>query len=206
MPSRFYDALKQHGCEYVSLYASLELSKQDRDELRESLEGRRKNLPYFFAHRYPGKGRDKAVISAHLVSPKRGKYELHLSWFISTREPPDDFGDWQDCQEIIVRALGDEPQTTVNVRFGYDSKDFRSLFLPVEVSEQSKIFDEVIELTGVKKTPEGKTLYELEVSIREGRLRHTVTFNQEVALTEEFPIQAIEAAKRISTLALERVE
>ena len=134
---------------------------------------------------------------AGIAGPGDPQTEALLSWLISDMKPPDDFGEWQNCEALFVRALGPKTDASVSVSFVYDSKEFRSLFLPVEVSEQSKIFDEVIELTGVKRTTAGKTLYELDVSIRGGRLRHTVTFYQKIELTNELPLQAICCAAEV---------
>ena len=67
-------------------------------------------------------------------------------------------------------------------------------------------FDSITGFTGVKKNPEGKLVYRLEVSFEPEGVRHEVSFTQTVKLSEETPMQLFETAGRISALALKSKE
>jgi hypothetical protein len=68
------------------------------------------------------------------------------------------------------------------------------------------IFDEITGITGVKRNPEGKMGYELEMSFEGKRVNHVVRFTQRLELSEDTPLPLLEVASRISMLALKPKE
>jgi len=94
----------------------------------------------------------------------------------------------------------------VTATLWYSNKEAESLFKPIDLLGQPAIFDSITGFTGVKKNPEGKLVYRLEVSFEPEGVRHEVSFTQTVKLSEETPMQLFETAGRISALALKSKE
>ena len=94
----------------------------------------------------------------------------------------------------------------VTATLWYSNKEAESLFKPIDLLGQPAIFDSITGFTGVKKNPEGKLVYRLEVSFEPEGVRHEVSFTQTVKLSEDTPMQLFETAGRISALALKSKE
>jgi hypothetical protein len=109
----------------------------------------------------------------------------------------------------LVEAMGDyfgDREVFVSATFWYSNEEAESLFKPINLLGQPAMFDSITGFTGVKKNPEGKLVYELEVSFEPDGVRHEVNFTQTVKLSEETPLLLVETASKISALALKPKE
>lgn len=198
--SRIYTAFKERRCSAVSIFASLELPRKTFANIKKRVEGKRKNLPFQFAAVFSGVGKGRVGASATLWRVKGEHFHVGIRWFLATSDPPKDLGELDALIEHLA-SLG-EREVNVMVSFRYDVKKFRSLILPISLGDRTPVFDEITQLTGVKKSPKGETIYELGVSLQEKELVHTVHLVQTVSFATSLPIHLIEDAYRISNLAL----
>lgn len=169
-------------------------------KLRDCLEGKRRRLPYHFAAVYPGRGKEKIGAAAHLDRVAMDRFELEIRWFRTTATPPPEFGKLNDLFSCLGKSFG-EKLAWVGADFSYKRKSVESLFKPIPVEQSSQLFTEITGLTGVKRNPEGKILYELEVELDKTQLEHRVRFGSVVSLSEQLPLALLEKASDISALA-----
>jgi len=136
---------------------------------------------------------------------KQSRFHFRISWFVAASDPPPDFGQIRELVEAMGEYFGDR-EAFVTATLWYSNKEAESLFKPIDLLGQPAIFDSITGFTGVKKNPEGKLVYRLEVSFEPEGVRHEVSFTQTVKLSEETPMQLFETAGRISALALKSKE
>lgn len=202
MPSaHIYQAFKRANCESLSVYADLRLRTVTLSKIRNCLGGKRRTSPFRVAAIYPGERKEKVGAQVELRRRKGSVYGLFMLWFITTSEAPPGLGRLADLINCLAESF-DDRDVVVGAVFSYDREKVVSLFKPIQLAEQSVIFDEITGFRGVKRNPEGKLLYEMEVAIQEKRLAHTISFTQTVRLTEDLPLPLLGTASRISALAL----
>jgi len=200
-PSSVYNALKQKHCVVLGFSAEIELAKSTVARVRACLSGKRRNLPYFFGATYAGEGKRRIGVSAMLGRVSGKKFNLNVSWFEVPVGPPSVFGKAADLFNCIEESFG-EREVHIRAIFSYDKTKVESVFSPVQISIQPTIFDAIVGFTGIKKDPQGKLLYQMEVTLGDKRLVHTVNFAQVVKLSQELPAALVDTAHKISSLAL----
>jgi hypothetical protein len=136
--------------------------------------------------------------------PRKGLL-LQITWFEAEEGPPSEFGPLSGLLDCISKDIGEREAFVIAI-FSYDKETVTSLFTPIQLADQSTIFDEITGITGVKRNPEGKMAYELELSFGGKHVNHTVKFSQSLKLSEDSPLSLLEAASRISLLALKPKE
>ncbi len=199
--SPIYQAFKRVNCAQLILSVELPATRALLSKIRSRLGGRRRNLPKGFAATYPGKGKEKVGVRAFLLKRPHKDLGLQVGWFEEKEGPPigsKSFGDLLRC----IREHVPEREARVAALFSYDSEKVTSLFRPIRLADQPVIFDEITGITGVKRNPEGKMGYELEMSFEGKRVNHVVRFTQRLELSEDTPLPLLEVASRISMLAL----
>ena len=203
MPANpIYTVFKNHECRLVHLSAKLKIPSRVFKKIKGCVEGKRKNLPFYFAAEYPGPGKERVGATVVLArEPSKETYRFHIDWFItSTPMPKDGLGDLRELFSCLAETFG-ERKIGVIVSFDYDPKKYSSRFLPIALQDTT-VFDEIVEITGVKRNVKGELLYELDISTREQRLMHAVRISQAIKLSEALPAQLIENAGPISVLGL----
>ena len=170
-------------------------------KLRRSPDGHRRNIPLNFANVYPNH-KDRLGVVAHLGREKRA-FHLYIHWFRVESEPPNEFPKFSALLDTIGPIIGDR-EAFVTANFSYQRDEVTSVFSPIQLASEAGIFDEIVGLAGVKRNPEGKLLYKLDVSIGDKRLDHRVGFFQTVKLSEELPLVLLDIAARISNLGLKK--
>jgi len=203
--SPIYVAFKRTNCTLVQLFIRLPSSRALVSKMRACLSGRRKNLPYNFATVYPGEGKEKVAAHAFVSRVRRKGLLLQVRWFEAEEGPPSEFGRLSDLLRCIPEDFA-EREAFVWAVFSYDKEKVTSLFKPISLLDQPTIFDEITGITGVKRSPEGKMVYELELSLGGNRVNHVVRFTQNVKFSEELPLALLEAGSRISLLGLKPKE
>jgi hypothetical protein len=186
------------------MHAELPLGESTIAKARACLSGKRRNLPYSFGSTYPGEGKFRIGASAALSRLKRRNFSLSVYWFETTTDPPDTFGRTSVLFDCLRDSFG-EREVQVNAVFSYDKTVVESVFKPIRLIEPPTIFDELVGFTGIKRDPQGKLLYEIDVS-HGARLIHAVRFTQAVRLSEELPLLLLDTANKISALALKPKE
>jgi hypothetical protein len=199
--SPIYQAFKRVNCTQLILWVQLPASKALLSKVRSCLGGRRRNLPYDFAATYPGEGKEKVGAHASLMRGPHKDLALVVRWFAAEEGPPTEFGRFSDLVSC-AREYFPEREAFVVAVFSYDKEEVASLFKPIYLVDQPVIFDEITGITGVKRSPEGKMVYELEMSFGGKRVNHVVKFTQSLRLSEDSPLPILEAASKISMLAL----
>lgn len=199
-PSTIYSAFKEKQCVQLGFSAEVPLTKSTITKTRGCLSGRRRNLPYFFGAAYAGEGKSRIGAGAKLSRLRGNKFSLSVYWFEASGDPPPIFGKMTDLFDCLKEPFR-EREVNVWAVFSYDKAKVESVFSPIQISNQPTIFDAVVGFTGIKKDPQGKLLYEMEVSHGE-KLVHTVKFAQAVRLSEELPVALLDTAHKISSLAL----
>ena len=199
-PTTVYSAFKEKQCVELGFSAEVTLTKSTVTKVRGCLSGKRRNLPYFFGTVYAGNGKGRIGASARLSRLSGNKFSLTLYWFEVPNEPPPTFGKMPDLFDCLKEPFK-EREVRVWAVFSYDKAKVESVFSPIQISNQPTIFDAVVGFTGIKRDPQGKSLYEMEVSHGE-KLVHTVRFAQAVRLSEELPMALLDTAHKISSLAL----
>ncbi len=200
--SAVYTAFKRMNCVRLVVSTDMPLGASIISKVRDCLTGKRRNLPYFFGHVYPGEGRHRIGASAVLSRLTKNKFNFWIQWFETTVDPPDTFGKMSDLLGCLSYPWG-EGEMQVSAVFSYDKTKVDSVFKPIQLAGQPAIFDELTGFTGIKRDPQGKKLlYEIEVSHGTNRLSHTVRFTQGIRLSEDLPLQLLDTANKISSLAL----
>jgi hypothetical protein len=203
--SPIYQAFKRANCTQLSFFVQLPANKALLSRIRGCLGGRRRNLPYDFAAIYPGEGKEKVGAHASLMRGSHKDLALVVRWFEAKEAPPTEFGQFSDLVNC-AREYFPEREVFVSAAFSYDKEKVISLFKPIYLADQPLIFDEITGITGVKRNPEGKMVYELEMSFGGKLVNHIVRFTQSFKLSEDSPLPLLEAASKISTLALKAKE
>jgi hypothetical protein len=199
--SPIYQAFARANCTQLSFSVRLPASKSLLSRLRSCFGGRRRSLPYNFAAVYPGEGKEKIGAHALLMRGPHKELRLVVRWFETEEGPPTEFGKFSE----LIRCASEyfpERDLFVLAVFSYDKEKVTSLFKPIYLVDQPVIFDEITGITGVKRNPEGKIVYELEMSFGGKRVNHIVRFTQTFGLSEDTPLPLLEAASKISMLAL----
>ena len=196
-----FQLFKKSGCYHVQIFADLVLRPSMVSKLRECFGGRRRKLPFYFGAAYEGDGKQVIGLSARLERVKADRYALWIGLFPSITGPPPSFGKFSDLVERIGKHIGDrEAQATVS--FSFQRNAVESVFQPFTVTDRPTIFDEIIGVTGTKKDAHGKLLYQMEISVGEKQIQHTIRFRQTLRLADDAPVALIETAGKISNLAL----
>jgi len=211
MPSsQIYDAFRHSNCVRLFAHSHVKLGASLLKRVRDCLASRRRNLTYSFAAVYPGEGKERIGLSVALRRAKGSTFIVDMRWFRTSLGPPAEFGHFADLVHCLGQQFGTRKLWAVAL-FSFDQQRVQSVFRPIQildfpVLEFPGIFDEIIGLTGVKRDPQGKVAYELEVSIREARLFHEARFTQTGTLSEDLALSLLETASRISALALKPKE
>jgi hypothetical protein len=203
--SPIYQAFVRAFCVEMSVSTTLLLSKSRLERIRDILKGKRIHLPYRFAFAYPGEGKTRIGASADLRRLAKNKFFFGVRWFPVDVEPPPDYGSLPK----LLSTLNDknaERQLEVVVTFAYEKEKVESLFRPIQMADHALIFDEIVGLTGVKRSPEGKLIYQMEVRMGGKTIRHVVRFTQAARLEEQSPLFLLDSAEKISALALKPKE
>lgn len=203
--SPIYQVFKRTNCLQLSLFVQLPASKSLLSGIRSCLGGKRRNPPYDFAAVYPGQGKEKVGVQASLMQAPHSDLHMVVRWFETKEGPPEQFGDFSQLLHCIHEYLPAR-DVFVAAAFSYDKEKVISLFRPIYLADQPVIFDEITGITGVKRNPEGKIVYELEMSFEGKRVNHVVRFTQRLKLSEDTPLPLLEVASRISMLALKPKE
>lgn len=203
--SPIYHAFKRANCTQLMLQVQLPASRALRSKIRSCLGGGRRDLPSSFAATYPGEGKEKVNAEAILVWGPHKELSVVVIWSKAKERPPSEskrFGDLLRCinEYLPKRDAG------VSALFSYDTEKVTSLFKPIRLADQPVIFDEITAITGVKRNPEGRMGYELEMSFEGNRVNHAVRLRQTLELSEDTPLPLLEVASRISLLALKPKE
>jgi hypothetical protein len=145
-------------------------------------------------------GKSRIGATAKLSRIGGNKFSLTFNWFEVDSDPPPAFGRIPELLDCLREPFR-EREVQVWAVFSYDRAKVESVFSPIQISNQPTIFDAVVGFTGIKRDPQGKLLYEMEVTHAE-KLVHTVRFAQAVRLSEELPMALLDTAHKISSLAL----
>jgi hypothetical protein len=203
--SPIYQAFKGVNCTLLSFSVQLPASKALLSRIKSCLGGRRWNLPCDFAATYPGEGKEKIKAQAFLMRGRHKDIGVLVIWSKAKERPPTESKRFSDLLRCINEYLP-KPDAFVSAEFSYDSEKVTSLFRPIRLVDQPVIFDEITAITGVKRNPEGRMGYELEMSFEGKRVNHVVRFTQRLELSEDTPLPLLEVASRISMLALKPKE
>jgi hypothetical protein len=203
--SPIYQAFKRAKCTQLMLQVQLPASRALRSKIRSCLGGGRRDLPSSFVATYPGEGKDRVNAEAILVWRPHKDLSVVVIWSEAKERPPTEskrFGDLLRC----INEYLPKRDARVSAWFSYDTEKVTSLFKPIGLVDQPVIFDEITGITGVKRNPEGKMGYELEMSFEGKRVNHVVRFTQRLELSEDTPLPLLDVASRISMLALKPKE
>jgi hypothetical protein len=202
-------AFHENSCtELVCFIDGLPLGRATVAKLRDCSGASRRNSLLRFAKVYSGERKEKigAVCVIHRVKGKaRDRFAIHLRWFRTESDPPKDFGGLSDCFDALGKIIGDK-ESAVSAEFSYDRHTVTSIFSTIQMGSEAGIFDELVGFSGIKRTPEGKLVYKLDVILDEDRIKHSVTFFQTVRIVEELPLILLDIASRISNLGLKKRE
>jgi hypothetical protein len=199
--SDLYQLFLVANCYSMAVASVVNLNRTTMAKIRSCLSGRRSNLPFNFVTTYPGEGKEKIGLNAALKRYEKNAVMLTVSWFRTKANPPAEYGKYSDLLECL-RNSDVEMAGSVSAVFRYDKMKVTSIFKRVEFTDEASIFDEVIGFTGVKKGPDGKVLYTLQVSLGERELGHQVAFSRSIKVSEELPFSLLENSSTISSLAL----
>jgi hypothetical protein len=189
----------------MAVSAIVNLGRTTMTRIRSCLSGKRSNLPFNFVSTYSGEGKEKIGLNAELRRYDKNAIMLTLAWFRTKANPPAEFGKYSDLFECLRNPVVEMPGS-VSAIFRYDKTKVTSIFKRVEFAEEASIFDEVIGFTGVKRNPDGKVLYTLQVSLGEKELGHQVGFSRPIRVSEDLPFALLENCSTISSLALKARE
>ncbi|MGA9057146.1 MAG: hypothetical protein WB763_11605 [Terriglobia bacterium] len=205
--SPIYQAFKRAKCTRLSFILSVQLpaSKALLSRIRSCLRGKGLNLSWDFAATYPGEGKEKVNAQAILTRGPHKDLSVLVIWSRAKEGAPSESKRFSELLRCIHEYLP-EREGSVWAYFSYDSEKVTSLFRPIRLADQPVIFDEITGITGVKRNPEGKMGYELEMSFEGKRVNHVVRFTQRLELSEDTPLPLLEVASRISMLALKPKE
>jgi hypothetical protein len=199
--SPIYEAFKRAHCKELQLRLELSLGKPLLSKMKISLSGKRSRVPSLFSSAYPGEGGKMLSVLANLSELKASRFFLVIHWSEMTANPFPQFGQFKELVGVVREYLGDR-EVFVTATLWHSNEEAESLFKPIDLLGQPAIFDSITGFTGVKKNPEGKLVYQLEVSFEPQGVRHVVSFTQTVKLSEDTPILLCETASRISALTL----
>ena len=199
--SALYEKFEATNCSLLTVNLHPHLGRGAAAKVRGCVSGKRRRAPYFFGKAIPGEGKEKIGVSASLSPVGTGRFCLQIHWFPTAVDPPPDLGHFDRLAECFGGKLEDS-EGLVTAEFHYAKDRFGSFFKPISLPEQPSIFDEIVGLTGIKKGPEGKILYRLEVSIEEKHVAHRVVFTRSMKLSDDLPLQLLDAAHSVSALAL----
>jgi hypothetical protein len=203
--SPIYQAFKRANCVQLILSVDLPASKALRSKIRGCLGGGRRNLPNSFAATYPGEGKEKVNAEAFLMWRPHKDLGVLVIWSEAKKRPPTESKRFGDLLRCINQYLP-KRDALVSALFSYDTEKVTSLFKPIRLVDQPVIFDEITAITGVKRNPEGRMGYELEMSFEGNQVNHVVRFTQRLELSEDTPLPLLGVASRISMLALKPKE
>jgi hypothetical protein len=189
---------------WVQISTTLKVSPAARSKLKRTFGG--KTEQWWFAKAYEGEGSLKVGHSIGLRPiGKAGRHEILMRWFITNEDPPQD----SIAVETFIggmQSIFGEREVDVVADFTFDKSRTSSVFKPFDMGKHSQILDEIVGFTGIKKDPEGKTLYKLEIGVTEKTIEHKLSFRQTVSLSEDMSIPVVETASKISALAMKAKE
>jgi hypothetical protein len=181
------------------------LGKSVLSRVKKRLGAKRSEQAFLFAAAYPGEGKEWLGVEAILGRMKQSRFSFRIWWYEVGADPPPDSRLFKELVEAMGKYFGDK-EAFVTATLWYSNEEAESLFKPIDLLGQPAIFDSITGFTGVKKNPEGKLVYRLEVSFEPQGVRHVVSFTQTVKLSEDTPMQLFETASKISALALKPKE
>jgi hypothetical protein len=198
--SPIYSIFRVNNCDGLTVSLELHLSKAAVSKIRGCLGGKRRKSPYWFGGVYLGEGKERIGASVMVRRLRASTFRMNMEWFRVVTDPPPEFGKISELVNCLREPFG-EKEADVYALFSYDKKRVASFFKPILIPKQDTIVDEIIGFTGVKRNPQGKLLYQLEVSHGKA-LKHRVRFTQTIKLSENLPLSLLGTASKISTLAL----
>lgn len=196
-----YQAFSEANCNLLLIHTHIKLKKTTLARLRDCFGGKRRYLPYRFGAVYSGDSKERIGLFAQIRRIPKDKIALEMRWFETKTSPPEEFGKFGDLIECLAGSVGDLEASVLAI-FSYDAATVSSIFRPIHLPEQSTIFDEITGFTGAKRNPQGKLLYEMDISLGEKRLEHIVRFSQTIKPSETLPLSLVETASRISAVGL----
>lgn len=183
----------------------IQLGRASISRLRECLAGKRRNLPYSYATFYGVERKDGVGVVAKVLRSRADHFGTYVRWFRVTSGPPEQYGKFSDYLSMVSSAVGSR-EAGITATLSYELDKVQSLFSPIQMEAPGGIFDEFVGFTGIKRTPDGKRLYSLEVNLDDKTLEHKVGFSHTIQLSEELPLGLLDIATRISNLALKKRE
>lgn len=202
-PSALYVAFTKAFCSRVTVVTPIKiptalLAKINRLTKKQAGE-------WWFARKYDG---EHSVSLGHAIFLKaldKTDFELTMRWFLTGEEPPPFMGDPDALTQVIRNTFG-EREVNILASFVFDATRYVSVFKPFDVGEPSQIFDEIIGFTGMKRDPQGKLLYRMEIEVTPKTIEHKLSFRQTVKLSDDMVIPVLETGSKISALAVKAKE
>jgi len=202
-PSSIFTAFDKAHCTRVQLSTTLKIGRATLLRLRDRSRGKPAQL--WFAKVYAGTRELKIGHSGGLIAGRKGEYVLEMRWFTTTEDPPPELRNADILISVLQQTVG-EREVDVLANFVFSTAHLVSVFKPVDLGPQSQLFDEIVGFTGVKKDPEGKFLYSMQISVTDKALEHKLSFRQTIKLSDDMVIPLVETASKISALAIKRKE
>jgi len=200
-PSAIFQSFKKANCVQLFVGVRLPISRSILPKLR----GDRRKRPLWFAAAYPGEGKLKIGVAANLKSAGKGSYDLSVRWFATHHDPPPEYGTFTSLVNSLEKTFR-EREVDVVAQVAFNKEEVISLFTPINIGSQSPILDEIVGFTGIKRDPEGKILYRLEITLSDKLIEQTINFKQTVKLEADMPIPLLATASKISALAVKPKE
>jgi hypothetical protein len=203
-PSPLFELFKQTNCKRLTISTMLNIAPAAMKRIKTNVVS--PNI--WIAKVYPGEGKRKVIlfgllVSSEQVTAKKNQYGLNLFCMMSDQEPR--VAAFVLFESPLREAFG-EREVNVTAEFSFDRKQVVSLFSPIDVGNQSQILDEIVGFTGVKRDPEGKNLYTMEIGVTDASIETKLSFKQTVSLDENMPLALLETASKISALAVKAKE
>ncbi|MDE3136764.1 MAG: hypothetical protein KGL59_09330 [Acidobacteriota bacterium] len=128
-----------------------------------------------------------------------------MAWALVKTEPPFPHAPFDAFLRTLSPIL-QEKQSEVRASFGYDARHAASIFKRISLPDGAGVIDELIGFVGIKKSPEGKVMYKMEIVIGEKKLFHEISLSLPVTLGETLPTSLVEQLSKISLLGLMQKE
>lgn len=199
--SPIYEAFKRAHCKELRLQVQMSLGKSVLSKVKKCLGAKHSEETLYFTTAYPGEGKEWLAVKALIGRLKQSRFPFVIWWYEGGADRPPESRLFKELVEAMGKCFG-EQEVFVEATLWHSNEEAESLFKPIDLLGQPAIFDSITGFTGVKKNPEGKLVYQLEVSFEPKGVRHEVNFTQTVKLSEDTPMQLLETASRISALAL----
>lgn len=203
-PSPVYAAFSKTSCTRVSLSTSLKITNAVIAKIKR-LTKDQSEREWWFAKTYAGGQSLKIGNSILLKGAAKNDFSLTIRWFLTEEDPPPTMGDSDSFIEVVRASFG-EREVDVLVWFVFHKEKHASVFKPFDVGEPSQIFDEIVGFSGIKKDPEGKLLYRMEIEVTPATIEHKLSFRQTVQLSDDMVIPVLETGSKISALAIKPIE